>query len=360
MTANNRLVQQAKSGDPDAIAQLLNRQLEQQGIHTEVTVVPDGLAIAVSKLPQAPPRQATITYLTSAFRRLDAPSIQSLEVSGWQTGANQATWQQTIVLRNNAITPPSPPPPNAPAPASPQSSPTSQSAPQGQTKPTPSAAPTKTFNSSLFRLGWLFVTVPFVWLYFWMPQVLYRLDSTGDNPWQYWYDNQQWMLIIPLAIGQWWLLRRHVRSAYWWEIAVVIVFYLETYPRGLLSHALIRLVHTLLSTLTPVLDWSPNAIRGFAIGLLLGVSQWLLLRRSLHPPIRTAHWIWISAIAWALGLGLPILTNRFMPNFFAISPRLFWPVAEVLHRLSTGIGPFLLAVITGGVLAYWLKTAPAD
>ena len=359
MTANNRLVQQAKSGNPDAITRLLNQQLSAKGIHAEVTPTAGGLAIALYRASQAPPLPATVTYLTSAFRRLAAPGIATLEVSGWQTGAKQATWQQVLTLAEDATA--QLPKNVASITVNPQP-PKSASTPQRSREiATTTTSSRRTFNGSLFRLGWLLVTVPFVWLAFWMPQILFRLDATGDNRFQYLYENQQWQLFIPLAIGQWLLLQKHLRGAYWWAVVTILVFYFEAYPRAMVGSWLLKRLYVLVGgpsgTSGTILLWLSNGVLGLVAGALLGVFQWQILRRSLHPPSRTAHWIWISAIAWGIGFGLPINVVRFGPNLAAVFPRTLWPLASVIELLATGMGPLLLAIITGGVLAHWLHPA---
>jgi len=357
MSPNDRLIQEAKAGNPDAIAQLINQQLHPKGITAKVKPRPDGLSISLWGTPQAPPQQGAIAYLNKAFQRLQASGIHRIDISGWGQGTAQAAWQHAIWLNPENMAPvAATTSPSQPVPTSPKAAPVTASSRRATATPKPPVA----FNPVLFRLGWLLVSVPFVWLYLWLPQWLYQFDPTGDNWLQYWFDYQRWMLIIPLALGQWLLLEKHLRAAYWWPIATLLIAYLETFPRGVVSHQVFRVIYQLpgaqSGSLGFALEWLSNGLSGLIMGALMGLAQWLILRRALRPKVTTAHWIWISAIAWSLALGLPILVARFGPNLAAFFPRLLWPLAGVIESLLTGLGPFFFGVITAGVLAHWIHT----
>lgn len=359
MPQPDRLIQQAKAGNPDAIAGLINRKLNPKGITAEVHPQPNGVSILLWGNLQAPSQRSAIAYLTRAFHRLEARGIHRIDISGWSQGASQAVWHSAIFLNPENLAPAATTA-SQPIPPHPNTSSVAQRSVDSASPLSDSSQQPGNFNPVLFRLGWLLVSVPFAWLYFWLPQWLYSFDPTGDNPLQYWFDYHRWTLVIPLALGQWLLLQKYVRGAYWWAISTTLIAYLETYPRGWVSPSVFRLIYQLpgVQDSSPgfALSWLSNSLSGLVLGALMGLAQWLILRRSLRPKVATIHWIWISAIAWSLALGLPILVVRFGPNLAAFFPRWLWPLASVTEALFTGIGPFFFGVITAAVLAHWICT----
>ncbi|MGB3495860.1 MAG: hypothetical protein WBA57_24235 [Elainellaceae cyanobacterium] len=389
--ANSTLIQRAKSGDPEAIAHLINRQLNAKGISAQVSVDWDGLTIALQGQSQAPAQQSAIAYLRKAFERLQSPSIQIIHIQGMRQGESKAAWADMIVLERSpqfdsdpSEAPPTPQPSASPDDADPEYSessdfatPSSQEVPAenepyGNVAPTSSATlaseysddfeadsddePSSRFNGTLFRLGWLALNVPLVWLFHLMPRILASRgwDFALTSPLRP-LDTYLWVIMVPISLGQWLLLRRHLSKAYWWAIALLILFYFEE----LMGVKVLSIFALQRFGINELLGWLLNIIRGFIFGLVVGIPQWIVLRRSLGHAVRTANWIWISAIAWMFGLGLPTLfIVMWMPNFLDLSGSLY-PLFRVAVTLAKGMDSLLYALITGIVLARWIRIAKA-
>ncbi len=92
--------------------------------------------------------------------------------------------------------------------------------------------------------------------------------------------------VIGLSVGiaQWLVLRRRINRAGWWILASIVGFGVGKDVGDMVAQA--------------VSVAAGLGLAGIVIGISLGLSQWLVLRR--HVP--DAHWwIWATAIAWTLG-----------------------------------------------------------
>jgi uncharacterized integral membrane protein len=224
---------------------------------------------------------------------------------------------------------------------------------QGAALPQSEDASTSSFDGMRFRLGWLALNVPLLWLFDWIPSILHGLDSTfGSNLLLTLWSLLEWIGFIPIALVQWLLLRSHLSKAYWWAIALVVL----SYP-GLERH-FFRM------GMVSLLDWGSfplssfilrNAIQGFIFGTLVGIVQWVVLQRSLSHRVQTARWIWISAIAWMIGLNLSLILTRWMPKLLSPFPESPYPLYALAELLSEGIGPLIFALITGSILSHWIS-----
>lgn len=411
---NSNLIQRAKQGDPVAIAQLINRQLNARGIQAEVVADWDGLSITLRGQTHAPDQASSVAYLRSAFQKLQAATIYTIQVKGSHMGTSEPVWSDIIVLasraeepafgdlsdpglpdetqpdRDDSIVSPSPertqsaseneqavgsyadlyaddhPDIDAHSDYAPDDADNvyledaeSESSRSHGLNPLDSAseftAPAYYFNPVGFRLGWLALNLPLVWLFHLLPRLLYRhdLDLALTSPLRPW-DIYPWIIMVPIAIGQWLLLRRHLSKAYWWAIALIVLFYLEE----LIGSEALLLIELRRFGDSEWLSLLPNLVRGLIFGFLVGLPQWLLLRRSLGHAVQTGHWIWISAIAWMMGLGLPIVTFVWVANVLGvISLSALYPLMRLIEEIAEGIGPLLYALITGIVLARWIRIA---
>lgn len=106
------LLELAKQGDPQAIATLMNRQIQAKGILAKANTVKGCLKI-IFEATEAPPQQALATYTYNAISKLEAPSLEKVIIYGKQTGNDFPVWQQefnllnTPFLDNNRLEPPS-------------------------------------------------------------------------------------------------------------------------------------------------------------------------------------------------------------------------------------------------------------
>ena len=96
-----------QTGDPVAIAAVLNRSLNSQGVQAKARRREKRLYLlleAASPLAQ----RKVVTFVKAALRLLQVDSIQKVIVYGRQKGDRIPTWQKTIVLDPDAIdsTPP--------------------------------------------------------------------------------------------------------------------------------------------------------------------------------------------------------------------------------------------------------------
>ncbi len=106
---------------------------------------------------------------------------------------------------------------------------------------------------------------------------------------------------ISLAIMQWLTLRRHLSQAGWWVLATLVGWFLG-----------VAFVMTGVGVV--IGDWLEyglvgNVITFGIIGLALGITQWLILRRQV---LQAGWWILASLAGWvvlALAVGKAI-TNK--------------------------------------------------
>ena len=138
MTQAN-LLEQARQGDPNAIAALMNRTLQAKGITANVERTGDRLLVRL-EAEQLPNRQAMTTFVQNGILGLKTQVIQSIEIQGQQKGSDRSAWIQEIYLgapvasapdspptrsggdlassdlQSPLLNPPPPPPPLRPAP----------------------------------------------------------------------------------------------------------------------------------------------------------------------------------------------------------------------------------------------------
>lgn len=119
MTSSN-LIEQAKRGDPTAIATLMNRSLQPQGITAAVERDRTRLRVILES-SQIPNRDALVAFVQNGITNLGVSDISTVEVSGKQSGQAEQAWVQEwqldpdesetgIDLPGPAAVPPPPPP----------------------------------------------------------------------------------------------------------------------------------------------------------------------------------------------------------------------------------------------------------
>lgn len=103
--AQNPLVEQAKLGNVNAIASLMNRLLKSQGMLANVERDGDCLEILIESDLRSlndevriPKRQILVGMLKKWFVTLEVQTVSSIKISWQQTGADQPAWTEEIFL----------------------------------------------------------------------------------------------------------------------------------------------------------------------------------------------------------------------------------------------------------------------
>ncbi|MEM9772861.1 MAG: hypothetical protein AAF889_14940 [Cyanobacteria bacterium P01_D01_bin.73] len=132
-----------------------------------------------------------------------------------------------------------------------------------------------------------------------------------------------------IAIAQWFVIRQKFPRAGWWIPVSVFGW-------GVLGLSHIGAIGWIVpSTSSIYLRILYGVLNGAQVGLLMGVAQWLVLRRSVPMSVPKAErWILASVAGWTVGLSLG------------------WTMGEVLHRIT---GIFLGEVV--GLTLAWVVVA---
>jgi hypothetical protein len=144
------------------------------------------------------------------------------------------------------------------------------------------------------------------------------------------------------GIGQWLVLRRHMSGAGWWVPASVIGWALvgsTKWIQGpLLDEFMIgffgRLEEMRLGALVPLSGMGLGLLLDGAMGLVVGLAQWFVLRRHVQ---RAGRWVLISAVAWGIGAIAMGFLGWIIDR----------PGQEVMHRVV----PFVGGIVPGAILA---------
>ncbi len=100
--AQQKNLELAKQGNPQAIAALMNRSLQPKGI-TAKAAIKDGFLQVMLESAQVPNQQAMIPFVRKGITRLGADLIERVKVYGRQTGEDFPAWIQTFDLEINGI-----------------------------------------------------------------------------------------------------------------------------------------------------------------------------------------------------------------------------------------------------------------
>jgi protease PrsW len=104
MTQPN-LLEQAKKGDVNAIASLINRSLQNQGINVEANLEDSCLQVWL-KSNQIPDRQTSVAFIRKGMMSLGVTSIKTVRVYAQQTSEDIPSWDEEVQLdRCNNINP---------------------------------------------------------------------------------------------------------------------------------------------------------------------------------------------------------------------------------------------------------------
>ncbi|MBW4460963.1 MAG: hypothetical protein KME47_12115 [Nodosilinea sp. WJT8-NPBG4] len=96
------VLQLARQGDPEAIAALMNRHLEVQGITAHVVQHDSTLQVNL-EAAQIPNQADLVAYVKKGVTGLELAAIQQLTVSGKQLGADTSAWSESLVLQDSPI-----------------------------------------------------------------------------------------------------------------------------------------------------------------------------------------------------------------------------------------------------------------
>jgi hypothetical protein len=154
MTTQQQLLEQAKQGEPRAIALLIANSLKAQGIAVKANLNGDCLRVMLES-SQVPNQSAMVDFIRRGMTKLGAASIKTVKVYGKQAEASTPAWSQDINLEGAIAL----------------SSPSSNSLPQiassakKSTSPTnkaPSGQPVHAFQNSFLYACFLFLgLIPF-------------------------------------------------------------------------------------------------------------------------------------------------------------------------------------------------------
>ncbi|PSN14399.1 hypothetical protein C7293_11890 [filamentous cyanobacterium CCT1] len=97
-TTPPNVLQLARQGDPDAIAALMNRHLETQGITAHVVQQESTLQVDLEGA-QIPSQVDLVAFVKKGITGLELAAIQRLTIRGKQAGATASAWSEDLVLQ---------------------------------------------------------------------------------------------------------------------------------------------------------------------------------------------------------------------------------------------------------------------
>jgi len=119
-----------------------------------------------------------------------------------------------------------------------------------------------------------------------------------------WWSSDLPLLGIAIGIAQWVVLRPYIGKKSWWWILTTIsgwvagLFFLGMLPIGIIW------------SMEPVIA---QALGGAAIGIFLGLAQWLFLRRQLT---RSGLWVLVNVVSWALVFASLVIESTFIRSLW--------------------------------------------
>ncbi|MBD1862823.1 MULTISPECIES: hypothetical protein [Trichocoleus] len=93
----SEVLAQAKQGDPQAIAQLMNRSLQSKGITAKVNRKEGSLRVLLES-DQLPDQQIMIRFIDQGIAKLQVPGLETVQVYGQRSGQTMPAWSQTLNL----------------------------------------------------------------------------------------------------------------------------------------------------------------------------------------------------------------------------------------------------------------------
>jgi hypothetical protein len=124
-------------------------------------------------------------------------------------------------------------------------------------------------------------------------------------------------LIEGTVVGtmQWLVLRHPLKSMRWrsWTLATALGAFVAWTLGMIPSTFFFRGADTAATSTTPMSDlmvYALAAAMGLALGAILGVPQWLVLRRYV---LKAGWWVLANALAWMLGMVVVFIGTSFIP-----------------------------------------------
>jgi hypothetical protein len=124
-------------------------------------------------------------------------------------------------------------------------------------------------------------------------------------------------LIEGTVVGtmQWLVLRHPLKSMRWrsWALATALGAFVAWTLGMIPSTFFFRGADTAATSTTPMSDlmvYALAAAMGLALGAILGVPQWLVLRRYIP---KAGWWVLANALAWMLGMVVVFIGTSFIP-----------------------------------------------
>lgn len=103
--AQQNILEQAKQGNSQAIAALMNRQLQTKGITAKVALKDSCIQIMLEST-QVPEQQELVTWVCKSITTLEATFIERVKIYGRQTGEEFPAWSQEFELAGHQLPPP--------------------------------------------------------------------------------------------------------------------------------------------------------------------------------------------------------------------------------------------------------------
>jgi hypothetical protein len=99
MTAQSSVLDQARQGDPRAIARLMNQSLEPRGMQVRAELLQDCLTVMAVGTDGPPDRAFLADFVRRGMLGLGAPGVHRVLLQGYEPGAAAPTWQLGIDLQ---------------------------------------------------------------------------------------------------------------------------------------------------------------------------------------------------------------------------------------------------------------------
>ncbi len=114
MTAQSSVLDQARQGDPGAIARLMNQSLEPRGMQVRAELLQDCLTVMAVGTDGPPDRAFLADFVQRGMLGLGAPGVHRVLLQGYEPGAAAPSWQLSIDLQMDLQADPAAPLPDRP------------------------------------------------------------------------------------------------------------------------------------------------------------------------------------------------------------------------------------------------------
>jgi hypothetical protein len=101
MMTQATILELAKQGNPKAIATLISRSLQTQGVNAKAGIRGNCLRVMLES-QRVPNEQASVQCIRQGLTKLNVKSIQTVQVSGKQIGKDSPAWIQDFELLVNS------------------------------------------------------------------------------------------------------------------------------------------------------------------------------------------------------------------------------------------------------------------